>query len=134
MSKKLLVFLSTLILVFMLVGSKEKQDDAKGEIRETISYNMEKILETTSALSSNPYDYIDNEYYENIVALGFDAVPVLEEMYQENELTGLSAYLSALAIQDITGCNLYEDHDLDWSTAEEFYELWEENGCYSNEK
>ena len=53
----------------------------------------------------------------------------IENMYKNNKLMGVSAYLSALAIQDITKCNLYEKYNLDWTTAEEFYTLWEDNNC-----
>lgn len=79
--------------------------------------------------SSNPYNYTKNEYYKNIVILGNDAVNVLENMYKDKKLSGLNAYFSALAIQDITKCSLYEDYNLDWSTAEEFYNLWEDHNC-----
>lgn len=79
--------------------------------------------------SSNPYDYTKNEYYNNIINLGKDAVPVLENMYKNKKLSGVNAYLSALAIQDIAKCNLYEKYNLEWSTAEEFYILWEDNNC-----
>lgn len=61
--------------------------------------------------SSNPYDYTKNEYYMNTVELGENAVSVFQNMYKE--LSGVNAYLSALAIQDITKCNLYEKYDLD---------------------
>ena len=74
-------------------------------------------------------DYTKNEYYKNIVNLGKDAVPVLEDMYNKGKLTGVNAYLSALVIQDITKCNLNEKYNLDWSTAEEFYDLWKDNNC-----
>lgn len=101
----------------------------KEQIEKEILTNFEKISENANMLSSNPYDYINNEYYENIVSLGSDAVLVLESMYNNGELTGLNGYLSALAIQDITKCNLNEKYNLDWSTAKEFYELWENNNC-----
>lgn len=86
-------------------------------------------MEVTNPTSSNPYDYTKNEYYDNIVKLGEYAVPVLESMYKNNKLSGVSAYLSALVVQDITGCNLNERYNLDWSTAEEFYNLWQDNNC-----
>ena len=73
--------------------------------------------------------YTKNEYYNNIVNLGEDAVPILEDMYNKKELAGVNAYLSALAIQDITKCNLHEEYNLDWSTAEKFYTLWKDNNC-----
>ena len=64
-----------------------------------------------------------NENYKNIIKLGKKVVPVLEKMYNSNKLSGVYAYIWALAVQDITGCNLYEEFDLDWSTAEELYTL-----------
>ena len=66
------------------------------------------------------YKWKLQKYYK----LGKKDVPVLEKMYNSNKLSGVYAYISALAVQDITGCNLYEEFDLDWSTAEEFYTLW----------
>lgn len=91
--------------------------------------NLNKIMEVSDLTSSNPYDYTKNVYYNNIVDLGDKAAFVLENMYKNGELNGISAFISALAIQDITKCNLYEEYNLDWSTAEEFYTLWEENNC-----
>lgn len=73
--------------------------------------------------------YTKNEYYKNIVNIGTNAVPVLENMYENGKITGLNAYLSALLIEDITQCNLHEKYNLSWSSAEEFYTLWEDNNC-----
>lgn len=91
--------------------------------------NLNKIMEVSDLTSSNPYDYTKNVYYNNIVDLGDKAAFVLENMCKNGELNGISAFISVLAIQDITKCNLYEEYNLDWSTAEEFYTLWEENNC-----
>lgn len=82
-------------------------------------------LNVEQALSSNPYDYIDNEYYDSIVELGFPAVAVLEENYHNGTYSGVNGYIAALAIQDITGLNLYECTGIDWSTAEEFFDQWD---------
>lgn len=101
------------------------------QIEKEITTNLEMITKVTDMTSSNPYDYTNNEYYKNIVNLGEDAVPVLESMYHDGKLTGVNAYLSALAIEDITGCDLYKEYNLEWSTAEEFYTLWEDNNCDS---
>jgi len=104
------------------------------QIEKGITTNLAKIAEVTDMKSSNPFDYTKNEYYQNIIDLGKNAVPVLEDMYNKGELSGVNAYLSALAIQDITKCNLYEKYNLDWSTAEEFYALWKENNCSFKEE
>lgn len=124
------IILISLICIFCLCGCSDKKSYVNDEqLKNEIMANLNKINEVTNVTSSNPYDYTNNEYYNNIVKLGKDAVPVLENMYKNNELSGLNAYLSALVIQDITNCNLYEKYNLDWTTADEFYSLWENNNC-----
>ena len=94
---------------------------------QTILNNMDSIMEVSDLSSSNPYDYIDNNHYRSIVALGSGAVSVLEDMYNSGKLTELKAYISALAIEDITGCHLSTKYN--WSSAEEFYNLWKTDNC-----
>ena len=78
------------------------------QLEKEITINFNKIEEVTDMTSSKPYDYTENEYYKNIVELGEDAVSILENMYKNKKLSGVNAYLSTLAIQDITKRNLYE--------------------------
>lgn len=126
--KKIIII--SLICVFCLCGCSDKKSCVNDEqLKNEIMANLNKINEVTNMTSSNPFDYTNNEYYNNIVKLGKDAVSVLENMYKNNELSGLNAYLSALAIQDISNCNLYEKYNIDWTTADEFYALWENNNC-----
>lgn len=75
--------------------------------------------------SSNPYDYLkDNDYYDAIVAMGYDALPGLEEyLLTENE-NGLREYLLCVAIEDITACDLKQFDASTWATASEFLEKW----------
>ena len=106
-----------------------KKNTSNKEIEWKILTNLDKITEVTDITSSNPFDYTNNDYYKNIVNLGKSAVPILENMYKNDKLTGVNAYLSALVIQDITSCNLLEQYNFDWATAEEFYTYWENNNC-----
>ena len=87
---------------------------------------MGNSYDTKTLLSSSPYAYIDNEYYNNIVTLGFEAVPILQNKSENKEFSSLNSYISALAIQEITDCDLYEITGVDFETADEFYELWDE--------
>ncbi len=114
MIRKTLILCICLMLLLSACGTK------KEDIKKIILENMQKIDEVSDMTSSNPYDYIKNEYYDNIVSLGNDAVPVLEEMYRTGELKGLHAFIAAIAVQEITGT------DLEWSTAEEFFSIREE--------
>lgn len=133
--KKILFICVCCILCLCSCTNNQKADfnyTNEEQIEKEITTNLEQITEVTDMTSSNPFDYTKNEYYNNIVNLGKDAVPVLEDMYKSGKLSGVNAYLSALVIEDITGCNLYEKYNLDWSTAEEFYTLWKDNNCSFN--
>ena len=66
------------------------------QLEKEIIANVVQIGEVADMMSSNPYDYTKNEYYDNIVKLGEEVISVLENMYQEEKLTGVNAYLSAL--------------------------------------
>lgn len=83
------------------------------------SYGMETVL------NSNPYAYIDNRYYKNIVSLGFDAAEILLKKNADGGLSSLDSYICAIAIQEITGCDLYGITGIDFETADEFYDLWD---------
>ncbi len=83
------------------------------------AYSVETLL------NSSPYAYIDNDFYRNIVSLGFDAVQVLQEKNADGEFSDLNSYIAAIAIQEITGCNLYSITGIDFETADEFYSLWD---------
>lgn len=130
---KKILFMCVCCILCLCGGANNQKADFnytnKEQIEKEIIINLEQIIEVTDMTSSNPFDYTKNEYYKNIVSLGKNAVPVLEDMYHSGKLIGINAYLSALIIQDITKCNLHEKYNLDWSTAEEFYDLWKDNNC-----
>lgn len=86
--------------------------------------SMAKSYDTKTLMSSSPYAYIDNEYYKNIVNLGFEAVPLLQEKGESKEYSSLNSYISALAILEITDCDFQELTGTDFETAEQFYKLW----------
>ena len=109
-----------------------EEENSDEKIEKEIVANLDKIAKAADVTSSNPFDYTNNRYYKNIVNLGKKAVPVLEDMYKKGELTGVNAYLSTLAIEDIANCNLLEKYNLEWSTASEFYRYWENNNCSFN--
>ena len=68
------------------------------QIEKKITENFEQIAEMTDMTSSNPFNYTKNQYYNNIVNLGENAVFVLEKMYKSGKLSGVKAYLSALKL------------------------------------
>lgn len=121
-NKKILSGFSVVVIIIALViCSVTLQTDTSlaAEIDENFTQMSNLSVEQT--LSSDPYDYINNEYYDNIIALGTPAMDVLEENYHSGGYTGLDAYIVALAIQDIADMNLYECTGTDWETPEEFF-------------
>lgn len=126
--KKIII---SIFCILCLCGCFNNKENVNNEvnIEVVITENLKQIGEVSNTTSSDPYDYTNNEYYKNIIKLGKKAVPVLEEMYKDNKLSGVYAYISALAIEELTSCNLYEKYDLDWSTADEFYTLWKDYNC-----
>lgn len=116
---------------FLLCGcaSEENEQIPQDKIKETINTNLEKIMTVSDVTSSNPYDYTQNEYYQNIIAIGKQAIPVIEEMYENKELNSLNAYIVALAIQEIADCNLHEKYNIDWINADEFFTNWKTKNC-----
>lgn len=97
-------------------------------IAAEIDYNMALLseLDTNTIVSSNPYDYRDMENYHNIVELGPAAIEILEEKYVNGELSGMSAYIAAIAIEDIANLSCSNIMGEDWSTADEFFLMWNE--------
>lgn len=123
--KKVFIFISGIIVIALLVivALPKANTSIAAEVEQNFTQMSELSLQQIT--SSNPYDYINNEYYDNIVAMGFPAVQVIEEGYTSEHYTGLNAYIAGVAIQEITGMNLYECVGIDWETAEQFFESWD---------
>ena len=104
-------------------------DLAVMKLHAAINENFEAMnngYSTETLLSSNPYTYIDNDYYRAIIALGFDAVGVLQNKSNMDGFSGLNSYISAIAIEEITKCKLSNITGKEYETADEFYKLWDE--------
>ena len=91
--------------------AKQVEEDYTG-IEEIINQAVEK--NENLAMSSNPYEYVkNNSYYDRLVSKGISILPILEKKINENQYgDGLLGYITAIAIEDITECNLKEDKDL----------------------
>ncbi len=80
--------------------------------------------------SSNPYDYIkNNDYYKQLVKMGPDALPLLEDSIVQSKSNGLNEYILAIAIEDIAKVNLktYEGKKFGWETARGFVTEWDKH-------
>lgn len=139
MKKKIAVITGMcVIMVAVAVGLYFKMDSHKKEYAKSTNTTVSKAAEidenfkkmsgmkqdTNTLLSSNPYDYVDNEYFDNIVAIGPDAIKILEEKHEKGEFSGLEDYIAAIAVERISGCSLNEVTGRDWESAEEFFSTW----------
>lgn len=75
--------------------------------------------------SSNPWDYVDETYYDSIIKLGTDAIQPLDELMKSGEISGPYEYVSAIALEEITGCKMKDTQGHSWSNVEQFYEMWD---------
>lgn len=86
------------------------------------------VLDASSPIggfSSNPYDYTrNNPKYKELVALGLDALPVLEAELASSTDEGLREYMLCIAIQDITRSDLKQFSDSQWDRASVFSKKW----------
>lgn len=99
---KKVVFICLCSLLCLCGCNNDQSDNLrssnKEQLKMAIIENLNKIMEFSDLTSSNPYDYTKNVYYNNIVVLGDKAAFVLENMYKNGELNGISAFISVLAI------------------------------------
>lgn len=128
--KKLIIV--CLVLSLFLCGCESKDNKSNdNQLANDIKENIENLLKVNSGSSSNPYDYIHTEYYNDIVNLGEDAIPVLIKMYKDGEFSkdGLDSYIISIAIQEIANCSLYNKYQLSYANPSEFFDLWEKYNC-----
>lgn len=75
-------------------------------------------------LSSNPYDYIDNQYFDNIINRGISALPTITEEIESSENSGLREYMLAIAAEEITNTHLNKENVYNWSNGKEWLDKW----------
>lgn len=96
--------------------------------------NMQAMLEeideiiadkTDLSYSSNPYDYIqNNKYFNNILNLGIDALPIIVDELKESDESGLKEFILSLAIEDISGIKI-STIEGEWKDSDEFWDKYE---------
>lgn len=75
-------------------------------------------------LSSDPYDYIDSIYFENIVNRGIAALPAIVDKIDNSEKNGLEEYILAIAAEEISKKYLREDDIYKWANGKEWLSEW----------
>lgn len=124
--------LSTIIICFAFVINP-RDISASEKVRlnlEKLDQSIQDEIEnhTLLSLSSNPYDYItENEYYDVIIELGVAALCELENSLVSSDENGLVQYIISIAIEDISHTNVNEilgNEDFGWEDAHEFTTEW----------
>lgn len=136
----LMVFLLIgMVLSFLHFASPASLQVNAEEMALTLGENIEQMMRYVDersakdeyfALSMNPYSCIeDNPYYENIVACGPAAIPLLERYLIKTPYNNLREYMIAIAIEEIAQVNLKDMTIIDglhWETAKGFCDSWKE--------
>lgn len=117
------------IAVVIVVLYAWPEESVAAEVDNNLAAMMAGIDKDDSAtgLSSNPYDYImDNPNFDAIVALGYDALPALEQALRATEADGLREYIICIAIEQISSCDLKQIADSEWDRAQVFRQKWDD--------
>ncbi len=99
-------------------------DEVSMRIEASLNYDGSFYVNNMPlGFSSNPYDYIkNNPEYNELVALGTDAIPIIEQYISET--TSFYGYILSIAIEDIAKINLKNFDEYKWSTSSTFLESW----------
>ncbi|MDE6232486.1 MAG: hypothetical protein K2M60_03960 [Lachnospiraceae bacterium] len=97
-------------------------DDAKAENVD----NTYLLKESTNPIitSPSPFDYVDKESYNNILAMGTDAIKPLQEQFDSEETSAMLKYVCGALLEQITQCYVTNGTSYRWSNVQEFEELW----------
>ncbi len=117
------VILIILAVIFIFDGKiGVKKVTAKKQIEACFLSMQEstKEVDSLTAISSNPWDYVHDEYYDTIIDIGVEAVPVLTDMIEQEELSAPYDYVAGCAMVDITKCEKASD----WSSVQGFKGMW----------
>lgn len=132
-SKKVLILIAIMFIIGFATTSVYNLV-AQASVEEEITNSIKKIQKqieleiqnhTTLALSSNPYDYVNNiKEVENIVDLGYRALPYIEQNIDESEGSGLMDYILAIAAEKIAKVDLKKNSKTFWDTGNAFSQQW----------
>lgn len=89
---------------------------------EEINTMIENSDETM--MSSNPYDYIDNQYFDNLINGGISMLPAITDQIASSESNGLREYILAIAAEEISKTYLNQENVYNWSNGKEWLDEW----------
>ncbi len=107
------VAIAAVAIVGFALSGKSIAADIDGRLA-SIMKDLDKSASASMA-SSNPYDYVvDNANFEAIVALGLDALPILEQGLHATDADDLREYIMCIAIEEIARCDLKQFEEFAW--------------------
>lgn len=118
------MFISSIIFVNMYEVNANTID---ATINRNIKGLIQKLEDDTLSnpqlsSSSNPYDYINNEYYDNIIKLGPKALPFLKEKVQISNQDGLIEHIMGIAAEEIAKVDLKSKYG--WYSGKGWANKW----------
>ena len=103
--KLICVLLIIIVLGIFFIYSKKDLQREKAILKKIVIYNLKQIEKTTDWLSDEDFNYINNEYYQNIQNLKAPVIPILMEIINDSKTNGLQKYLCTLVISRLANCN-----------------------------
>lgn len=96
--------------------------------KQLIKVSLSDLLDEAVAKdinSSNPYDYIDSLFFQEIVNFGPKALMSLRDMILSSKEDGLKEYILAIVSEEIARINLKGD-SFAWTSAKEYCQKWDD--------
>lgn len=121
----------TLFLILFLLTGCIFQRRTDKDFKIAILKNLNKISEKVKKKEN--YNIIKNKYYRRIIHIGENAVPIIISLYNEKKLDETEKYISAKAVEEITGCSLQDNYNLTWDNPDDFFAMWQNNNCKNKE-
>jgi hypothetical protein len=120
----ILVFLIFFVIIISSVMANNSYEVDKNMAEILKAASIEAAEDSLTPYSSNPYDHVKNNvHFDNIVALGIDALPLLKAKISNSDKNGLREYILAIAAEEIAKVNLkYKDYG--WANGKEWVVEW----------
>lgn len=110
------------VIVCVALCFVRQPDDAKAENVDS-TYLLKEDADAP-CWSSCPFDYVDKESYNSILAMGTDAIKPLQEQFDSEETPAMLKYVCGVLLEEVTQCYMDNGKDYGWGNVQEFEELW----------
>lgn len=129
MKKVIYILLVLFIVIFFSMNNFGLSGAIEGEAvklstKEIIINNL-KVLQEKNSSDDKKYNYKEDKKYKEIISYGNEAIPIIMELYKNNELDNSIGTIAAEVVQEISDLNIKQEYDIEWDNPNQFFKVWE---------